>query len=442
MPKVNRFNRSRNHNHAGNRAERNSNQQHSNRSQSNHLHKHFQSNHSFEHKWSEEEHKLNERQTEEQASEQNNERNNQRKNQNNLWTIAQVQSASWIIKHALRTSTKVADLKRSNIRSRESLVKARLIEEARLKTVHSVIDKQLGRILDDFPDLRDLDEFYISLVKCVCDYAMLRKSLGAVSWAKKFAFDITSKYKQHFLYARDAKQVSKMTKEYQGRLFSGIKQISKNLEYLEESRIELKELPVLDEQAFTVVLFGFPNTGKSTLLSRITSAKPDIQSYPFTTKRLNLGIIRTPLARLQIIDTPGTLNRDKMNYIEAQAEIATGVADCIVVVIEPVGYAIKKQISVFEKAMKICNGNNGNRTVLAYISKSDLYPEETAELLKEIKKEVNKEENKQMNKNQISKEKNSLSVFTSAEELRSELIKAGEGFRRKQLMRGEKIDRM
>jgi len=54
-------------------------------------------------------------------------------------------------------------------------------------------------------------------------------------------------------------------------------------------------------------LVGFPNCGKSTLLSRVTAARPKIAEYPFTTIIPNLGIIRRGETSLIIADIPGLI---------------------------------------------------------------------------------------------------------------------------------------
>lgn len=68
-----------------------------------------------------------------------------------------------------------------------------------------------------------------------------------------------------------------------------------------EATLELKMIA-------EVGLIGMPNAGKSTLLSRVTNAKPEIANYAFTTIRPNLGVADIPGSRSVLIaDIPGLI---------------------------------------------------------------------------------------------------------------------------------------
>eukprot|EP00920_Eleutheroschizon_duboscqi_P040549 GHVT01097028.1.p1 GENE.GHVT01097028.1~~GHVT01097028.1.p1 ORF type:complete len:364 (+),score=56.15 GHVT01097028.1:228-1319(+) len=77
---------------------------------------------------------------------------------------------------------------------------------------------------------------------------------------------------------------------------------------------QLRALPAVDIKCPMVVLVGAPNVGKSSLVAALSTGKPKVNSYPFTTKGASLGHIYANVQgtdRLvgQVTDTPGVLDR-------------------------------------------------------------------------------------------------------------------------------------
>lgn len=80
-----------------------------------------------------------------------------------------------------------------------------------------------------------------------------------------------------------------------------------------------------------IVLIGKPNSGKSTILSFLTNAKPDIGDYPFTTQKPEVGMVKFENVNIQLVDTPPLCNEHKPPWLLAVARSS----DALTIVITP-----------------------------------------------------------------------------------------------------------
>ena len=94
--------------------------------------------------------------------------------------------------------------------------------------------------------------------------------------------------------------------------------ISKYKELLEKEKKQKKSggksLSIKKEGAATICIVGTTNSGKSTLLKKLTNANVEIASYPFTTKKPEIGILDYHGVKLQIIEIPAIVE----NFEEAE----------------------------------------------------------------------------------------------------------------------------
>jgi nucleolar GTP-binding protein len=151
-------------------------------------------------------------------------------------------------------------------------------------------------------------------------------------------------------------------KEIYGRVSSIVKQVDKNLVFLSNAQKILRTFPDI-EDILTVVIAGYPNVGKSSLIRQLSAAKPEVAQYPFTTKQIYVGhmekTVRYEKKQYQIIDTPGLLDRpfSERNNIEKQAIAALRhLADLIVFIFDPSGtsgYQMSEQTLMLENIKKL-----------------------------------------------------------------------------------------
>jgi len=164
-----------------------------------------------------------------------------------------------------------------------------------------------------------------------------------------------------------------------------VKKLNERLIFLEEARAKLRKLPSIDPDMPTIVVAGPPNVGKSTLVRVVSTAKPEIATYPFTTKTLILGHFKADSKTYQILDTPGLLDRplSERNQIELQAIMALRhVANVIVFMVDPsetCGYSLDMQLSIYEDIKK-----SFNVPIIPTINKVDISPPEMIEKAKRV----------------------------------------------------------
>jgi len=238
-------------------------------------------------------------------------------------------------------------LQKSKIKDKFKFMKTSAF--ASIETASRSLTSNLENILKKFPVIDELPEFYVELIRTTLDYRHLKKSLGAVRWALQSITRLQRDYLLKIKKDINIKYINMNKKEFYGRVSSVLKQIDKELAYIDTARITMKRFPNVKTSRFTAAIAGYPNVGKSSILKGLTQSTPEIKEYAFTTKDLNIGY----MDKIQLIDTPGTLDREKMNPIEHQAYLVQKlVCNTIILVIDPTetcGYSTKKQMQLAKK---------------------------------------------------------------------------------------------
>ena len=270
--------------------------------------------------------------------------------------IPTIPTAEEILDKAFGRAKKAANKVRTSKIPRN--LKSKKIEEARVKTASQNIQETYNNILEKVPNIESLHMFYQDYIDVVVGVDQMKKSLGALNWAVGIIAKLENEYV--FKIRRSGPEnSSRIRKEAFGRISSVIHRIDDDLEFLDYAKVRLKNTPTIDFDAVTVVIAGFPNVGKSTLLRRLTSAEPKVADYPFTTQGIQIGHFEKKWTKYQIIDTPGLLDRPvrDMNPIELRAMVALEyLAEVILYIFdasETCGYSLESQYKLYEEINRL-----------------------------------------------------------------------------------------
>jgi len=92
---------------------------------------------------------------------------------------------------------------------------------------------------------------------------------------------------------------------------------------------------VKKESAAQVAILGLPNSGKSTLLQRLTAAQPEVAPYPFTTREPVPGMMQVEDVQIQLVEVPAIVEGSSLGRgLGAQPLSVARNADTIAIVVD------------------------------------------------------------------------------------------------------------
>lgn len=254
---------------------------------------------------------------------------------------------------------------------RDRRYRQRKTTQARLEAVRNIINDALERYVRRFPSLDQVEPYHKELIDLLIGEDRYRLALGRVEQGRKNLVQFMNREMNEASTELDVPVLLQTQRRAYGRVSSQLKSLEEPLEELARFREIMRRLPTVTPGLFTVVIAGYPNVGKSSLIRALTDAEPEIASYPFTTKAAHVGHMglrpeeekgrrwRDRRLKMQVIDTPGLLDRPaaERNPIEQQAALALRhLADLVLYLRDPTGhcgYPVEDQERLLEEVRRV-----------------------------------------------------------------------------------------
>lgn len=234
-------------------------------------------------------------------------------------------------------------------------IRSRTREIAKLNKVEDLLTHRLQEIVKHFPNFDEIHPFYRTLADTTVPIDRLRQALASVTSAVRVIKKIVRDSIQKLKRVETSSDARRIRSAAYGRVSSVIKRIESRLTLIQQAAKEYRRFPSINLDKPVIVIAGFPNVGKSSLVTRLSSATPEIAEYPFTTKTISVGHLSLNSVEFQVLDVPGLLDRpmNKRNVVEQRAIAAIQyLADVIIYLIDPTltcGYEVSSQIALFKE---------------------------------------------------------------------------------------------
>jgi len=269
-----------------------------------------------------------------------------------MYDIPTVLTADEILDKAFKRASKV------DFEGQTRIETVREINIGKLKSASDTIVSTMGKYVKAFPSIDRENPFYAELINVTIGRDKLKKSLGAMDWCRGTVSRVAKVAMRDIAHARHISRIDEIRRSTYGRISSLVKQVDKELSFLANARHVMKKYPAVNPDDPTIVVAGSPNVGKSQLVLRISTAKPRVAVYPFTTQEISVGTFEKKYFRYQVIDTPGLLDRElsERNPMELRGILALKhLADVVLFMFDPTescGYAMAQQEHLLETIKK------------------------------------------------------------------------------------------
>ncbi|XP_065838924.1 GTP-binding protein 4-like [Oscarella lobularis] len=233
---------------------------------------------------------------------------------------------------------------------------------------------RLALVLTEFPVVEDVHPFYGDLMNVLYDRDHYKLALGQLKTAQHLIDNVARDYVRLLKYGDTLYRCKQLKIAALGRMCTIMRRQKQSLEYLEQVRQHLSRLPSIDPLTRTLLICGFPNVGKSSLINKLTRADVEVQPYAFTTKSLYVGHMDYKYLRWQVVDTPGLLDHplEERNTIEMQAITAMAHLRAAILYVmdvsEQCGHSLEEQLELFDSLKPLFV----NKPLLVAVNKVDI----------------------------------------------------------------------
>ena len=243
-----------------------------------------------------------------------------------------------------------------------------------VQTASDIMSQYLEDTEKSWPSLDQMPVFDRAMVDACVGCDDYRHHLSMLGWGAKQMRKISKQNVAKITRSARFEVMHDARKEAYGRLSSIMRRVGPSLDWLHESRMILRNLPVIDQLNPTIVVCGAPNVGKSAFISSLSTGKMEVNHYPFTTKQLHVGHFNHRRVPHQLVDTPGLLDRpmSDRNAIEMQAIAAIEHVGSLCIFLmdisESCGTSLDDQHNLLEEVKSLLQDID----IIVVVSKADL----------------------------------------------------------------------